>query len=443
MAVGHNSSSTFQLSRAYGRFSQTGFVVFIAGYYAFPNTWTHLLWFGFAVALPLMFSDPFPAARVFGRQRFLVWAAIFVFSMLLVSFRPGTPWPDAVVWRAFLALGDAVLLLLFLYLAFCLGNRPSVVGRRAMVIMIQVAGVTAALSFAVFYGFWGNSIFTSRLENVVVHFGLAPVLTGFLYGFAALTAAVLSLDEERGRPCAGLLALEAFLLLAAFLTHSRGTLLALFCGFAVLTVIQFRRKLLLPMAVFLVVTLVYQFVLPQLGRVSSPGVSERPATPATPADPSPVIVEEPANPAAALVARKDAGRLTLYRKILDRMQPPGDHLMGRGRWADDDALPELPWAYHPHSVYLGTFYRGGVLGVCLLGVVLLLGGFSCWRAARRGRPLWFTLASFGCVALAFDGDDLVTMASLPRVEPLLWWFPLAAGAGAAVAARDAKESDKI
>ena len=70
-----------------------------------------------------------------------------------------------------------------------------------------------------------------------------------------------------------------------------------------------------------------------------------------------------------------------------------------------------------------------------LGTVMFIGLVPCWREARAGRPVWLILAGFGMAAFLVDGDDLTTIASMPRVEPLLFWFPLAAGAGASARER--------
>ncbi len=404
------------------RFARTGFLVFVAGYYAFQNIWLHLLWFGFAVALPLIWLRPSPMPLLDRRRPFLFWSAVFALTMLTLSLRPGAPRPDWLLLKLVLLAGDAVLLLLFLRMAFRLGHGSPLRTRRAMVIMVQVAGVTALISFAVFYGWMGNRVMTSRFENVVVHFGLAPVLTGLLYGFAGLAAAVLAVGEPSPKRRAGLLFWEGVLLLGALCAHSRGAVLALAAGFIILVVVRFRRQVVLPLAVLLLVAVVYQFGFPQLANMARERAASR----------GEVVTEPPvSNPAAGMVARKDGGRLALYRILLGRMESPADHLLGRGRWANDHGTPRMTWALHPHSAYLATYYRGGIIGVGLLGMVLLLGGGACWRAARRGQPLWLVLVAYGVVALLFDGDDLVSMASLPRVEPLLFWFPLAAGAGAA------------
>ena len=104
--------------------------------------------------------------------------------------------------------------------------------------------------------------------------------------------------------------------------------------------------------------------------------------------------ERCSHPKASLSAE---GRLNLYEIILDRMAPPVDYVLGRGRWAPDTAgPPEQSWhAHHPDSVYLATFYRGGGLGLMALGTVMFIGLVPCWREARAGRPVWLILAGFG------------------------------------------------
>jgi hypothetical protein len=193
----------------------------------------------------------------------------------------------------------------------------------------------------------------------------------------------------------------------------------------VVVVFNFRRALLAPLAVLALVVMTYQVALPRMEHRARVAVD-------------PTVSEDAViNPAAGLVERKDAGRLKLYRLLLDRMQTPWDHALGRGHWADDQGTERMPWAQHPHSAYLATYYRGGVVGVFVLVFVLSVGFWRCCQAAcrgpdgSRGQVMWLALASFGAVALLFDGDDLTRIASLPRVEPLLLWFPLAVGVGLA------------
>jgi hypothetical protein len=403
-----------QPARSQVRFAHVGFVVFLAGYFAFPNGWWHMVWFSLAVVLPLFFLRR-PSWSVWERRvPFLLASVVFVLAMLAISLRPGTPRPSWLGW--ILTLLDIAFLLIFVRMAFRLGKRSSAVSKKAVIIMIHVAAVTAVVSLLVFYWLPGRVFPASRLENLFVYLGLAPVLTGILYGFAGLAAAILAIRESRPRMRGYLLSVEALLLFAALCSHTRGAVLALAAGFGVLVVTQFNRRVLPSLAVLVLVALVYQFALPQIGRLTSPEVPQASS-----------------NPTAKLVSRKDSGRLGLYQIILDRMRPPGDYLVGRGRWVNDTVgPPEMTWyAHHPHSIYLATFYRGGAVGVALLGIVIVMGLASCWRTRQASSSLWLALACFGLAALIFDGDDLMTMASMPRIEPLLFWFPLAAGVGAA------------
>lgn len=392
-----------------------GMVVFLAGYHAFQNIWLHLLWFGVTVALPYFAyrSQPFP--RKF--PPFLKAAGLFCALMLLVSLRPGLSW-----WRLPLALGDTVLFLLFLHAAYQLGHRRERVRNRTLEVIVITAGVTALISFLIFYFLPGKQFPKTRLENVVVHFGLAPVLTGMLFASAGLTAAILACRESNPRSRRHWLGWEALLLFAALCAQSRGAVLAFLIGLFVLIIFQFHKKLLAPLAVILIVGASYQWLVPMLTAPKDAGIAK---------------VATPNNPAKSMVGRKDAGRFKLYEIILNRMNPPLDYVIGSGRWANDEAKPpEQHWhAHHPHSVYLATFYRGGALGLLALGAVMIAGLLPCLSEARAGRPAWLVLAFFGMAAFVVDGDDLTTLASMPRVEPLLFWFPLAAGAGAAARER--------
>lgn len=403
----------------------------MVGYYAFQNIWLHLLWFAGAVVYPLLRVNPLPSALMVGKPPFLKAVLLFFLAMLVLAFRPGAPLPDASNgWRVPLLFFDVWLLFLFIVLAYRMGLRPGS-GRKTLTALVYVAGVTALLSAVIFYGIQGHRVTHSRFENLLVHFGLAPVLTGLLYGFAGLAAAALSIDESDQRKRRLLLALQSVLLLAALCSHTRGAVLALGGGFLVLLVVAWHRRTFPAMVVLAAVLLAYQVVIPHLPweRPASPPGVDPPPGQAEPAKPP------AANPAKGLLARKDAGRMALYRLLFERIDSPWEHLLGRGHWADDQGDDTIwggeLWAKHPHSAFLATYYRGGAVGHGLLALVMLLGSTSAWRAARSGCLLWAPLWGYGATALIFDGDDLIRMATLPRVEPLLFWFPLAAAAGAA------------
>ena len=340
-----------------------GMVIFVAGYHAFQNIWLHLIWFAVAVAWPYSrFQRPakFPP--------FLIAAAVFSAVMLILSFRPGLPGSELGLLGIPLAIVDSLLFLLFLDASYRLGRRRERFSRQALAISVLVAGATSALSLTIFYALPKNTFPASRLENVIVHFGMAPVLTGMLFAAAALAAAVLACQETCPKKRRYWLGLEALLLFAALCAQSRGAMLAFAIGFLVLVVCQFGRRLLSPVVILVLVVVIYQWAIPALtASPTQPGLR---------------------NPAKSMVVRKDAGRLQLYQIILSRMEPPADYLFGRGRWANDVVKPpEQHWhAHHPHSAYLGTFYRGGAIGLFTLSVVLGMGLLACVREARAGRP---------------------------------------------------------
>ena len=410
------TDTSSQLNRTRVRRWHLGMVVFLAGYHAFQNIWLHLLWFGATVAVPYFTWRGLPLKV----PRFHIAVTAFCGLMLLLSYRPGAA-PSSFGWLGLpLALGDTLLFLIFIDAAYQLGHRRERFRERTLFIIVLVAAVTAVISLVVFYALPKTHFPASRLENVIVHFGLAPVLTGLLFASAGLTAAILACQETIAKRRNQLLLFEAILIFSALCSQTRGAILAFIVGLIVLIISHFHRKLLAPLAVIVFVSAIYQWGLPAISRAMT--TTEAPAL---------------GNPAKSLIVRKDAGRLELYQIILNRMQPPIDYVLGRGRWAPDTAgPPEQPWhAHHPHSAYLATFYRGGGLGLIALGTVMLIGLAPCWREARAGRPVWLILTAFGMAAFLVDGDDLTTLASMPRLEPFLFWFPLAAGVGASARER--------
>ena len=168
-----------------------GMVVFLAGYHVFQNIWLHLLWFAATVALPYFTWRGFPKQP----SKFHITATVFCGLMLLLSYRPGA-WPSSFGWLGVpLALGDTLLFLVFIDAAYQLGHRREHFRERTLFIIVLVAAVTAVISLIVFYALPTTQFPASRLKNVIVHFGLAPVLTGLLFASAGLTAALLACRE--------------------------------------------------------------------------------------------------------------------------------------------------------------------------------------------------------------------------------------------------------
>ncbi len=97
--------------------------------------------------------------------------------------------------------------------------------------------------------------------------------------------------------------------------------------------------------------------------------------------------------------------------------------IGVGSGSDASWVTEVETFKHAHSIFMSTFYYGGVLGL-----VLLLGMLACCcqqlraSAASPLRSLAIALLAFGVTLGLFDGDAILT-----KIDQQWWlvWFPVA------------------
>ena len=212
------------------------------------------------------------------------------------------------------------------------------------------------------------------------------------------------------------------------MTHTRGAILALFVAFAVYVVTRKDRSWVLPSMVLAVVSLAYAFP-------HEPKVDD--------------ITSLTTSPVTELIERGDGGRITLYKHLVSRMDGATEFLLGKGLWANNSATQEeVGWsvAFHPHSIYMATFYHGGLTALLM---TLALIGFSLVRAVsvfrHTGDGTWLVLLCFGLTGQIVDGSLPFSIMTIPRIEPILLVFPMV-GASAAWceyvrdAVRDSSES---
>lgn len=281
-------------------------------------------------------------------------------------------------------------------------------GRREHAAPRMVAGLAllsttvALISLAGFYGWGGHSFADDRLRNPLVYAeGLNPILTGMLFGFGATGAAWFSRHHDRPTRRAWWLAALAILAFGLMATQSRAPMLAGAVSFGTLLVFEARRLWRAALAAAASVAL-YLACLMCAGSEA----------------------------AGDLVERGSTGRLSIYRWFLADMRPR-DFAIGKGIGSPSE-IPEevLGWfVHHPHSSYLTQFYLTGAVGLLLLGLVLAGAGSASWQLARRREALWPALLAGGCAAVLFDGAQVFSLHSVPRIEFLLVAVPAAMTVG--------------
>jgi O-Antigen ligase len=398
---------------------------FLAGYQVMPNQWIQLAWLGFGLWQAFRAGRPQTLWQEARGDAFMRSAALFL-AFMIVRSMPALlgDLPIRALEVLNWLLGTAVLVI-FALLSWSVARVPQALMRCAFW-SGMAAALAATVSLALF--FFASSDFLSggRLMNWFVYGGLNPVVTGLFFGFAAAWLACL-ISENSAHPKRTLfIAAHALLVAAVFYTASRGALLALAAAHGVLLMTRGWRRTRMPLLTLVLVVGTLQVSAPLMTAIThslqrnvgslQPGV--------------PVLAP---NPVQQLIDRKDSGRLNIYRAGLAGLETPWEVAFGLGQWGTDERwgkrLPSQP--DHLHSVFLATLVHGGVIGLVLLGVVLWRGCRNVLRLVNSGQETWLTLFVFGCCGLTFDGQTLTTALSTPRMEPLLFWFPLVVAASLA------------
>ena len=230
-----------------------------------------------------------------------------------------------------------------------------------------------------------------------------------------------ALVEKRSKPVPDRIAWAAIALLhfAAFLSGSRGAMLAMAGGHAVLLLARGWRRGRVAACVFVLTGLCYFTSAPLLTRIAQWRSQQVEATPAS---------HGITHHFQKAVARGDNSRLEIYRAGWNAMD---SRWIGTGQWGvtgiwqcELQSKTDISMMGHLHSAFLATLVHGGIIGMTLLLVALGCGIKRAWRLAVGGDATWLALLTFGCTGLLFDGESLASLATAPRFEGLLFWLPL-------------------
>lgn len=398
---------------------------FLIGYVSMYTIWVQVCWL-LVIGLPtVLLIDWQPILPRLGRDKFMLMSAAFLGWMTWRS--RCLSWPGSYDAMRDAALGlVGVLMLGLLLLVIWLHSARDESPRRAGELHGFIAAAVAVISIVTFYFLLPNHHWGERLQNVLVNGGLHPVCTGLVFGFAALWLNTLWDHTDPWRVKGWKILAVGILLLACFLTTSRGTLIALVCGHGALMIGRGWRQALAPCALSLAIAMLYIAATPLIGHLWHLQIKARAETTATVEMPA-----EVARPVFDLIERRDAGRLEIYQAGLSTLGTVQERIIGIGQWGTRERwanllAPEIDHLLgHLHSAFLATFVHGGAIGLTLLVGILGIGFHRARALARKGDAVWLALAAFGCGGLLCDGQTMCSLTSLPKFETLILWFPLA------------------
>jgi len=391
---------------------------FVAGHACLPNHWLHLGWLLLAGLPALAWTDWTPYLKHWQADVGARSVVCFLSWMLLRSCAQLPFMADRVPGEIMRGLVGTMLLVIFCVFLWQQAQNHEFL--HALGWMTVLTGAFAALiSLVLSYFVLPHHQAGERLMNLLVHGGLNPVCTGLIFGFGALWLAALM--ENPSKPVPERIAWAAIALLhfAAFLSGSRGAMLAMAGGHAVLLVARGWQRGRVVACVFLLTGLCYFTSAPLFARIAQWRSEPAAVTPAS---------RGITHHFQKAVARGDNSRLDIYRAGWHAMD---NRWMGTGQWGvsgnwqcELQSKTDISMMGHLHSAFFATLVHGGLIGVFLLLVALGCGIKRAWRLAVGGDATWLALLAFGCTGLLFDGESLTSLATAPRFEGLLFWLPL-------------------
>ncbi|RPF90221.1 MAG: hypothetical protein CBB78_005800 [Roseibacillus sp. TMED18] len=375
----------------------------VAGFWVAEDGWHHrrALWLVF----PFVLLGADQIARAVSGARWL-WLVALLLGWQSLS----RGWADPLVVEQG-GIGDSIAVFV-LAAALVATGRKKGLGEWIVGGLAILGAVVVLYSLLAFYGSPSRDLGVHRLRNMLVYSdGLNAVLTGMLCASGAVAGAWVALSVEKKAHQRLWLIVLATLVFGLMASQSRGPMLGLIAGLAVICFFHGRSFLRVGLWIGVVVGFYFLLILWTGG-------------------------------SADFVERGSAGRIAIYQWFLERIS--GLELMfGRGFGAES-SIPkeELGWfVHHPHSSYLTQLILGGALGLALLLAVIGWSWRDAWQQGKRGECLWVALLSCGFVTLVVDGAEIFTLHSVPRLEWLMVVFPAALAAGRAYGSRTRARSE--
>lgn len=100
----------------------------------------------------------------------------------------------------------------------------------------------------------------------------------------------------------------------------------------------------------------------------------------------------------------------------------GTVLLGAGSGTPTNWVTSVEVFKHPHSIFISTFYFGGLIGLLLLLATYFLAAKKVIQSKDPIAPLAAMLVVFGLIVGLLDGDNVLT-----KIDYLWWvfWLPIA------------------
>ena len=371
--------------------------LWVAGFWVAEDGWHHrrLLW----LVLPFVL---FSADRIVGVVLAVRW--LWVVALLLGWQSLSRWWADPPVVPQG-GISDSIFVFV-LAAALVATGKKKVLGEWIVGGLTILGTVVVVYSLVKFYGASTRDLGVHRLRNMLVYEdGLNAVLTGMLCAAGAVAGAWFALSVEKKAHQRLWLVVLATLVFGLMSSQSRGPMLGLMAGLAVICVFHGKAFIRVGLWIGGAVGLYLLLTLWMGG-------------------------------ATDFIERGSAGRIAIYQWFLERISGL-ELIFGRGFGADG-SIPEheLGWfVHHPHSSYLTQLILGGALGLALLLAVVVWSWRDAWRQANQGECLWVALLSCGLITLVVDGAEIFTLHSVPRLEWFMVVFPATLAVGRAYGQR--------
>ncbi len=363
------------------RYVYWALLVFLAGFYFFPQSKPHNTAYYVLVLLPFLLS--------LRRQDLVAYWQSSIFRLTIIFLVYLTL---SLAWGEHTMLDDWIkytkrLLYMFGFVCMVMAYyNPQYLNKLCKVIA-SVAVVMAVVSMVLY----DSSLYPppDRLKN----FGILDheIISASTYGFAAIVLLYGFPLEHQYRLWIKLGGFS-ILLLDMLLTQSRGPILALTITICIVELLHGKHR-----------KLVIVFIIASIA--------------------AGILMFTDAIDTPAWIVRNggDTYRLQIWQHVWQRIL--GSPWYGLGLSANETIVfPACSCIPHPHNIFLATMLYGGVLGLLMLIVLLahsLMIAFSQFKSDQQVKFLAFLL--FGIICGLTDGNKLIDH---PRPMWLYFWLPI-------------------